>query len=259
MSDTTRLADHLDSLGLSEWTYHREVTSTNDIALSWAARGARDWSLVLADSQSAGRGRFDRTWVTKPNSALAMSLVLRPQALEKPHMTRFTALAALGLIQALRHVGGDGQIKWPNDVLMNGKKVAGILVEAAWQADDVNGLVLGMGVNVTQEAVPHQLRYPATSLEAEISHPINRWELLADIIREMMALRPLLIEQVFIETWNASLAFRDQWIHFKRRDHTVERLKLMGMTSDGCLSLQNESGECDIAVEGEIMMPKVGC
>lgn len=255
MHDKSSLADFLDPLGLGAWTYQRMVTSTNDLALSWAQRDAPDWSLVLADSQSAGRGRFDRNWVTKPKSALAMSLVLRPLPAELPHLPRFTALAALGLISALDDAGCEGRIKWPNDVLLNGKKVAGILVEAEWQADDVCALVVGMGVNVTDEAVPNELRYPATSVEAELSDPIIRWALLADILQHMMALRLILTDQAFVEAWNSSLAFRGEWISFRQRGKTVKRMKLLGITTDGCLALQDPLGGGVNVMEGEIVMP----
>ena len=249
------LADFLDPLGLGAWIYHREVNSTNDLALSWAQHGALDWSLVLADSQTAGRGRFDREWVTRPKSSLAISLVLRPLHQEKAHLPRFTALAALGLIRALHRVDLVGQIKWPNDVLVNGKKVAGVLVEAEWQAEDVSALVVGMGVNISPEAVLDGLRYPATSVEAELSHSINRWTLLADILREMMALRRVLRDQAFIDAWNTSLAFRGQWIDVRRRGEIVESLRVLRITSEGCLSLQNEMGERVELLEGEIVMP----
>ena len=96
-STREKLAAGLEGLGLGAWQYYPSVGSTNDLALDWAHAGAPDWALVIADAQTAGRGRGDRTWETKPGG-LAISLVLRPTTQEIEHLTRFTALAGLGLL-----------------------------------------------------------------------------------------------------------------------------------------------------------------
>ena len=255
MKDNQELADYLDPLGLGAWQYHPVAASTNDLALEWGLEGAPDWSLVLADTQTKGRGRKGRNWVTTPKSALALSLVLRPTPEEMAHLSHFTALAGLGLIHALAEFGLTGEIKWPNDVLLKGKKVAGILVESDWQGDNLKSFVIGMGVNVTPDAVPKGLRYPATSLEDAANRPINRWDLLGDILHQMMALRLEIATSTFLTAWNEHLAFRNQWVYFRRSGYETQRVKVLGMTPEGHLCLEGVLGEKYSVLEGEIVMP----
>ncbi|MFW5726149.1 MAG: biotin--[acetyl-CoA-carboxylase] ligase, partial [Bacteroidota bacterium] len=179
---------------MDAWRYHPVVGSTNDIAREWAKAGAPEWGLVIADRQTKGRGRSNRQWVTRGGAGLAFSLVMKPTQEERIVLPRFTALAALGLIRSLSKYNAAAEIKWPNDVLLNGKKLAGVLVEAEWQEEELQALVVGMGVNVGRKAVPPPdgLRYPATSVEEAIGIPVNRWELLASVIQEIHALRPVL-------------------------------------------------------------------
>src|SRR5512146_539455 len=122
----------LSKLPVGDVRYFDTIGSTNNEALAWATSGAKDLSLVIADEQSAGRGRLDRKWYTPKGTALAFSLILRPTAQENPYLTRMVGLAALAITDALQTRGLSAQIKWPNDVLLNGSKVAGILIESVW-------------------------------------------------------------------------------------------------------------------------------
>mgnify|MGYP002395868590 CR=1 FL=1 len=255
MVNQEKLAPYLEGLELGAWRYFHEVGSSNDHALAWASSGASDWSLVVADSQTAGRGRKGRRWVTTAGEALAMSLVLRPSEQEIAHFSRFTALAALGLIQALGKMGLQGEIKWPNDILLGKEKVAGVLVEADWQGNEMNGLVVGMGVNITQASVPEraQLRYPATSIEAVLGKKINRWRLLVDILSAMMTVRSYLSEDAFVREWNEKLAFRGDCVVFRLPGENPEPMRLVGVTQGGQLSLELTDGQRIEAVSGEIL------
>jgi len=246
----------LKPLALGDWQYYPEVGSTNDLALDWARNGALDWSLVVADEQTAGRGRFERHWVTRPGVSLAMSLVIRPSAREASHLTRFTALAALGLVQALAKMGLHAEIKWPNDVLLQEKKVAGVLVEAEWRGDEMEALVVGMGVNLKSGSVPDpaEVRFPSTSVEAAAGRAVNRWALLADILQSMQQARSYLCEEAFMEDWNAHLAFRDERVQFRLPTGVVERLLILGVVPDGRLSLIDEHGQKKAFNSGEIAM-----
>lgn len=249
---------HLDRLALGSWRYHPVVGSTNDLALDWAAQGAPDWSLVLTDEQRAGRGRGSRRWEMNPRKGLAMSLILRLTPSEKEHITRFTALAAVGLVQALQGYGLAGEIKWPNDVLLGGKKVGGVLVETTWVGESVEACVIGMGVNVTRESIPTSadLRMPATSVEAAAERSVDRWALLAKILQVMMTLRPIIATDMFMETWNQHLAFRNEWIDFNFPRGVVEKVKILGIAGDGKLNLQHVNGSVEAVNSGEIIVVK---
>src|SRR5215207_7881393 len=132
----TELRKALSKLSLGDVRYFDSIGSTNNEALAWATRGAKDLSLVIADEQTAGRGRLDRKWFTPKGTALAFSLFLRPTVDEKPHLTRIVGLAALAVAESLRTRGLAAQIKWPNDILLMGHKVSGILVESVWSGED---------------------------------------------------------------------------------------------------------------------------
>jgi BirA family biotin operon repressor/biotin-[acetyl-CoA-carboxylase] ligase len=254
--NAAELQPYLDPLPLGAWQFHPSAGSTNDLALAWAEAGAPDWALVVADSQTAGRGRGERTWVTVPGAALAFSLVLKPSQQEKAYIQRFTTLAALGLINALGAQGYTAEIKWPNDVLMEGRKVAGVLVESAWQAETLAALVVGMGVNVGEGSVPltGNLRYPAISVEEALGKPVDRWALLAEILQAMMDYREVLTGDAFMGAWNDNLAFMGEWVFFSKPGKEAQPMRVLGVTPGGELLLEGMKGERVSAVAGEIVM-----
>jgi BirA family biotin operon repressor/biotin-[acetyl-CoA-carboxylase] ligase len=138
----------------------------------------------MGRQQTSGRGRMGRTWFTPPDSALAFSLILRPGPGEQENIGRFAALGALALVNMLSTLGVTAQIKWPNDVLINRRKVAGILIETVWSGDEVDSLVLGMGVNVLPASLPPApgLNFPVTCIQSETPAVLVREILLMDIL-----------------------------------------------------------------------------
>ena len=255
------IAPYLDPIGLGDWRFFPVVGSTNDIAVDWAEKGAPEWALVIADAQTAGRGRENRRWVTEPGCALAMSLILRPSPVEVEFAPRFTALAALGLIEALAEWGLHAELKWPNDVLLAGKKVAGVLVEADWQADQVRSVVIGMGVNVSSGSVPppETLHYPATAVEIVLGSSVDRWALLASTVLAMQRYRKFLTTHAFLEAWNANLAQRGAWVCFRVANNEPQRMKVLEVQVDGQLALEQADGRVISTASGEILMDNDGC
>ena len=249
------LSAYLDPLNLPGWRYFPEVGSTNDLALAWAQNGAEDGALILADRQTAGRGRAARRWVTNPGSALALSLVLRPKAEEARYLPRFAALAALGLVGALEEWGLEALVKWPNDVLLDGKKVAGVLVENIWQGEDLEAVVVGMGVNVTAEAVPpeDELRFPATALELQLGQKLDRWAVLAGILQRIKVYRAILPTDALMTAWNAKLAFKGSEVAFRFPNGQIRKAQVLAIRPDGRLALQlNGESEPSFVVDGEV-------
>ncbi|MCF6277699.1 MAG: biotin--[acetyl-CoA-carboxylase] ligase [Anaerolineales bacterium] len=236
----TQLQTALQDLSLGGLRYLKSVGSTNDFAPAWAIRGADDLSLVVAGEQTAGRGRNQRKWHTPPDSALAFSLILRPNLFEQKNVSLFTALGALALVSALQEkYQASAQIKWPNDVLINTHKVSGVLTETAWNGDRISSLVLGIGVNITADAVPPKadLNFPATCLEQIIGEPLHRWEVLHDILEALLIWRARLGTETFIRAWDENLAFRGEQVWIRVRDAEVLQGKLLGLNSDGSLNL----------------------
>ena len=234
-----RLQAALRDLPLGGLRYFETVGSTNDEASTWASQSASDLSIVMADEQTHGRGRLGRKWFTAPETSLAVSLILRPTPDEKKYPARITGLGALALTHAISKLGLHVQIKWPNDILINGKKAAGILVESTWMEDALDTFVLGMGVNVLPAALPpaDQLIFPATSLEAELGQAIDRIELLHDILRSLIQWRPKLGTDEFISAWESSLAFRGEPIQLIKDNQPPLKGELLGLESDGSLRL----------------------
>src|SRR5688572_11050564 len=174
----TELQKLLSKLPLGDIKYFDSIGSTNDEALAWAADDALDLSLVIADEQTAGRGRLDRKWFTPAGTALALSLILRPSPSEQSHLSRMVGLAALSVADSLLKHGLSPQVKWPNDILLNRHKVSGILIESVWSGDKVDCVIIGIGVNILKGSAPEEviLRFPATSLEDTLGYPAERIE-----------------------------------------------------------------------------------
>ena len=250
----------LSKLPLGDVRYFDSIGSTNNEALAWATSDAKDLSLVIADEQTAGRGRLDRKWFTPSGTALAFSLILRPTEEEKSLLTRIVGLAALAVTDALRIRGLVAQIKWPNDVLLNGSKVAGILVESVWSGEEVDCVVIGIGVNVLKGAVPSEdlLNFPATSLEESLGPAIERERVLHDILAGIIALRPHLGTDSFIASWENALAFRSEQVLAEQGEGALITGKLLGLEPDGGLRLSDENGKSVTVRFGDVRLRPYG-
>jgi len=244
----------LSFLSLGGLRYFNSTGSTNDEALKWASEGASDLSLVISDEQTAGRGRSGRKWHTPPGSALAFSLILRPSPDEIKHPARITGLGALALVDSLLSFGLFPRIKWPNDVLINGRKVAGILVESDWVGNNLKACVLGIGVNVLKASTPsfESINFPATCIEVELEHPLDRIELLKGILSALFIWRNKIGRDEFIQTWENSLAFRGQQIKVLTDSLTPVTGELVGLEPNGNLQVRRMDGNLQLIQFGEI-------
>jgi len=163
-----------------------EVESTNTLAMNLAQKGAVDGTVVVAESQTGGRGRLGRTW-TSPAGNLYMSLILRP-AVPISKAPLITLMGAVAVASAIRKLCGiPAGIKWPNDILLSGKKVAGLLTEMSAEPDRIRHIVLGIGVNVNMDrkSLQPDVRRTATTLAAAMERPVDRTILLRTLIAEL--------------------------------------------------------------------------
>jgi BirA family biotin operon repressor/biotin-[acetyl-CoA-carboxylase] ligase len=181
--DQARLAEELPSFG-GPWTaigVVRQTGSTNADLVDLAARGLKDGSILVAEEQTEGRGRQGRSWVSPPGSALTFSMLLRPERIPPARLGWLPLLAGIATATAVRALTGlDARLKWPNDVLIGGRKLAGILAEGTG-----NAVIIGIGLNVTVD--PAELPsgpggLPPTSLMAE-GVPVARDVLLIEVLR----------------------------------------------------------------------------
>ncbi len=250
------LKKQLAKLNLGGLRFFDSIGSTNDEALAWAAAGAKDFSLVVADEQTQGRGRLDRKWFTPKGSAIAMSLILRPTAPMRPHLSRTVGLAALSIADACLKLGLSPKIKWPNDVLIDGKKAAGVLVETVWAGTEADSLVIGMGINVSTSAVPpdETLKFPATSLEHQLGSTPQREEFIANVLGALVQRRETLGTDAFIRTWQECLAFQGEMVQIHTGMGDPEHGILDGLEPDGSLRLKDEHGKSMIIRFGDVSL-----
>jgi BirA family biotin operon repressor/biotin-[acetyl-CoA-carboxylase] ligase len=257
--DESTLRITLSNIPLGGLRTFEQVGSTNDAALAWAADGAPDLAMVYAEEQTTGRGRGHRRWFTAPGTALAFSLVNRPSTSEEQSISLFSGLGAIAVCEALGLRGLHPEIKWPNDVLLNRRKVCGILAEAVWLGEKVDSIILGIGVNVTPEAVPpaDQLNFPAISVEGAMGKSVDRSILLKDILQALLYWRGLLSKDVFRTAWENYLAFRGERVEIRAEGVPARIGHVEGLDQDGSLRLKSQDGQVLTVQFGEVHLHPV--
>lgn len=232
------------------------IGSTNDEALSWVDEGAPDYALVIADKQTKGRGRFARKWITQPGTSLAFSLILALDEKEKASPSPLYApLCGLAVWQALHgSLGLEPLIKWPNDILLDRKKCCGILVEAAWSGTQCKGVVLGIGINISEGSIPpvESPLFPATWLEAHTLNPVDRFDLLAEVINNIQYWRERLGTPEFFQTWRHNLAFRNEPVRIVENENSSIIGIEEGIDANGNLLLRGDDGEQRVIEVGDV-------
>lgn len=186
--EIARVAARAGSMGRHvHWL--ESTASTNDVAARLAESGAEEGTIVVAERQTAGRGRHGRVWFSPPGAGLYVSVIVRPasdESNDENPAALLTLASGVAIAEAVRAVTGlPAEIKWPNDVLIGGRKLAGILAEAAVQAGTLQFVVVGFGVNLQPAAYPPELAPRVTSIEAETSRPADRAVLVAEILAAM--------------------------------------------------------------------------
>ncbi len=182
------IVPHLETSWLAGVYRHTlQVGSTNDEALLLAAQGAEHGTVVVAEAQTRGRGRLQRSWLSPAGCGIYLSIILR-SPLPVPEAPQTAMVAALALVKVLGETYGlPASIKWPNDVLIEGKKVAGILADMQSDQDYTRFMVIGIGINANHKEIDlaGPFRYPATSLAVELGAPVRRQELLLHFLHRL--------------------------------------------------------------------------
>ncbi len=167
--------------------HYPSLPSTMDLAKKLAGEGMAEGAVVLCDEQTEGRGRQGRKWFDSPASSILMSIIFRPTVAQLPQLNM---LASLAIVLTIEKVAGvKSAVKWPNDVLIKGKKVAGILVENVFEGNALQASIVGVGLNVSLDVTAHpEIASIATSLSAELGRELGRDEVLKPLLEEMDAL-----------------------------------------------------------------------
>lgn len=237
-----------------------ETTSTNDVVEKLARDGVKEGVVVFAESQTKGRGRLGRKWMSPPRKGLWFSILLRPE-LRPQETTQLTVAAATALRRAIiSRTGLQPEIKWPNDILISGKKVAGILTELNAELDRVKHVILGVGVDVNLSAaeLPAELRKIATSLRIESGETVSRPELAADILRELDCDYARICSGQFAalaDEWekNCATIGRGVVVHTGGRQM---RGRAESLDDDGALLLRTEHGHLERIIGGDVSLEK---
>ena len=239
--------------------HYFRTDSTNNVALSLAAKEEPSGTVVVAEEQTAGRGRLGRSWYSEPTNGIYTSIILRPPLAPAaaPVLTLMAGVAAHQAIRATTELSVD--IRWPNDLVLNGKKVCGILTEMSAELDRLHAVVLGIGINVNHREMPPELKAIATSLRIEGRKSYSRAHLLVTLLKELERHYRLLLAEgnnAIIARWAAASTYAEGK-RVRVRANTGESLATTaGVEPSGALRVRYDDGREESLHAGEIVEVK---
>lgn len=237
--------------------YFGEIDSTNTQARLFADQGAAQGEIVIAESQTRGRGRLDRRWESPPFTNLYFSIILRPN-LSPKNAAQITLVAAVALADTLgSFLPCSACIKWPNDILVSGKKLAGILTEAACMRERIEYVILGIGVNVNfrAEAMPEDLRQRATSMADLMTKNVSRESVLARLIQDLDRCYGELEETGFEALrprWEALFCLRGRRVRVELGGEALTG-RAVGIDPEGALVVEDQRGRLHRVIAGDVI------
>ena len=233
-----------------------ECDSTNDDAARLARAGARHGTVITARAQRAGRGRDGRVWASPRDAGLYLSAVIRPP-LPLVDVPPMTLAIGIGLCDAARAMGAPAMVKWPNDALVGGRKLAGVLVEAHSQGHRLDAVIVGIGVNLTPAALPPELAATAISLEQAAGAPIDRAAFIVQLLAHVERWIDRYIASglpAIAPAWRERMA---EGIAARARIDGVEVSgEVAGLDGDGALLLRDASGRQHRVRSGDVEVIK---
>lgn len=234
---------------------YESTDSTNNRAKEAAEKGALHGTLFAADSQTAGKGRRGRTWVSPSGSSIYMTLLLRPD-LEPSKAPMLTLVMGLSVAEGIRQAAEvNAGIKWPNDIVVNRKKVCGILTEMATEIQYVNYIVIGVGINVNQQEFPEELKESATSLGAETGKKLKRSDIIAAVMENFEKNYEIFLKSGDLsglqEAYNAILVNYNQPVKVLEPGHEYEAVA-GGINRTGELLVHLPDGQKKEVYAGEV-------
>ena len=229
--------------------YYPSLTSTMEVAKQEAQLGAVEGTVVIADEQTAGRGRIKRVWLS-PKGSIALSIILYPSVVNLPSLIMLASLAVVHSIEAV--TGLRSQVKWPNDVLVNDRKVCGILIESSVRGNIVDYAIIGIGVNVNLRLSDFpEIPSTATSLSAELGRDVSRLRVIRRLLVEMERLYLALQAGGSIyEEWRDSLVTLGKKVQVKSGKTIYEGIA-ESVARDGSLLLRHSNGSLTKIVAGD--------
>jgi len=235
--------------------HYFRAESTNTVALELSPQEGPHGTVIIAEEQTAGRGRMGRVWYSEKRSGIYVSVLLRPP-LSPAAAPILTLLAGIAAYEGVRSVTGlPVDIRWPNDLLVRGKKVCGILTEMQAELDRLHKVVLGIGINVNHREMPEELRAIATSLAMEGGQRYSRLQILAALLRELEHYYHLLLKDgntAIIRRWVAASSYAEGK-RVRIKTHAGDfPATTAGLDSTGALKIRYDDGKEVLLVTGEI-------
>ena len=250
----------IESLMDTKWAgsnvvYYDEIDSTNNRAKEAGDNKAPHGTLFVADMQVAGKGRRGRVWQSPAGSSIYMTILLYPEIspLKAPQLTLVMAIA---VAEGIKEVTGlDTKIKWPNDIVVNGRKICGILTEMSTEIDYINHVVIGAGINVNQDDFPEDIRKTASSLKMEFGKQVKRSELIAAIMKSFEKDYEIFVKTEDLsglqELYNSMLVNLDRDVKVLEPGNEYEAHAL-GINKTGELIVRTAEGEEKEIYAGEV-------
>jgi BirA family biotin operon repressor/biotin-[acetyl-CoA-carboxylase] ligase len=237
-----------------------ETTSTNDVIEKLARDGVKEGVVVFAESQTKGRGRLGRKWISPARKGLWFSILLRPD-LRPQEATQLTVASATALRRAIfSETNLQPEIKWPNDILIHGRKVAGVLTELSAELDKIRYVILGIGIDVNLDAgeFPPELKKIATSLKIETGETISRAELAVAILRELDHDYARIGGGKFpavADEWESGCATIGKNVTVQIGDRKIHGCA-ESLDDDGALLVRTEHGHLERVIGGDVILEK---
>lgn len=235
-------------LGVRPFQFFPQIGSTNDQALAWLSAGAPPGAVVLADEQTKGRGRLGRSWFAPPGTALMFSYLLCPSPQQ---LTYVGMVGALAVCEATERLGLSPGIKWPNDVWLDGRKLSGVLPEAAWHGENLVGVSLGIGVNIRIDFAATPFAETAVSLETVVG-ALDRADFLASILVRLDFWASRLSSDQLFEAWRSRLIVLGQQVSISGLSGIAE-----SVDRHGALLVRDSSGTLQRVLAGDIALGQV--
>lgn len=236
------------------------VDSTQKVAQRLVLEGAPEGTIVIAEEQLSGRGRMDRKWHSPKYTGIWMSVILRPNLppAKAPQLTLITAVAVVQTIEEI--TGMTPEIKWPNDILLKGKKLTGILTEMQADADRIHSIIIGIGINVNQklEDYPEELKQIATSIAIEYGKKLERAEIIKVLLVKLEKLYSLYLDQGFYPIkllWESYAISIGKKITARTITGSIYG-QALGITDEGVLMIEDASGKVHHVYSADIELEK---
>lgn len=258
MYNYNKITEYLDTQYIGRtFVQYEEVDSTNNKA-KHISKNCPEGMVVLAESQTAGKGRLGRTWFSPKEKNIYMSLILKPN-LQPQNVVKLTHIAAASVSKALEELNIENRIKWPNDILINGKKLCGILCEMILKKKEIHSIIVGIGINVNleQSDIDSEIKDKTISIKMYNNEKIEREKIIAYIFnnfeRYYNELKDYNTIKSTLDICKRNSAIINKYVEInKLGKKTIRKVKVLDITDDGELLIKNEKDEKEIIISGEV-------